>query len=104
MSKRTRREFLEDALWTATIAATAGSARTLWAEPARPVGRVIGPNDMIRIAVIGVRGRGHDHVRGYSRMPDVTVAALCDCDLNVTAPVVKSLTGAGKPEPKVVQD
>ncbi|MBR1837512.1 MAG: Gfo/Idh/MocA family oxidoreductase [Kiritimatiellae bacterium] len=32
----------------------------------------------IRIAVIGLGGRGRDHIRRFAAMPDVTVAAVCD--------------------------
>jgi predicted dehydrogenase len=104
MRKLTRRGFLEDALLAATIAATASSAERAWAQPPRPSGRVISPNDQVRIAVIGVRGRGQDHVRAYARMADVTVAALCDCDLNVIPAALRVATEAGKPEPSVVPD
>ncbi|HTE17485.1 MAG TPA: gfo/Idh/MocA family oxidoreductase, partial [Armatimonadota bacterium] len=62
MRKWTRRELLEDALFTSTAALlAAGAHRSASAEPLAPVARRIGPNDQIRIAVIGVRGRGMDH-------------------------------------------
>jgi predicted dehydrogenase len=104
MRKLTRRELLEDALFAATIAATAGSTGRAWAEPSRPSDRTVGPNDKIRLAVLGVRGRGRDHLHGYTRLGDVTIAALCDPDQNVVAPALKIVTSAGRPEPKVVQD
>src|SRR5205823_6490302 len=104
MSKRTRREFLEDALFTAAIAATAGSARKVWAEPAPVPGKPVGPNDQIRLAVIGVGGRGKDHLRGYTHLTDVSIAAVCDCDLNHATSAARMVTQGGRPEPKVVQD
>jgi len=45
-----------------------------------------------------------DHVSGYNRMKDVTIATICDVDLSVVGKAVKAVTAAGKPEPKVVQD
>ncbi len=42
--------------------------------------RVLGANDRIRVAVVGVRGRGRDHIRGYKGIPGVEVAYLCDID------------------------
>src|SRR5436190_13578692 len=104
MSKRTRREFLEDALFTAAIAATAGGARKVWAEPASV--KPVGPNDKVRLAVIGVHGRGREHLRGFTQLPDVTVAAICDIDLTaaVIPGALQTVTRAGRPEPKVVQD
>src|SRR5262249_45187886 len=42
--------------------------------------RVLGSNDTLRIGVIGLRGRGRDHVDGFRKLAGVRVAALCDCD------------------------
>lgn len=105
MRKLSRREFVEEALIAATLAATAGAAgRAAWAEP-NVVRRKVGPNDKLRVACIGVRGRGMNHIEAYSRMDDVDIVALCDCDLNVTPAAVKAATNKGtRPEPKVVQD
>jgi predicted dehydrogenase len=44
------------------------------------VARVRGANDDIRVAVIGVRSRGRDHMHGFARLPGVRVVALCDVD------------------------
>jgi predicted dehydrogenase len=45
--------------------------------------RVLGANDRVRVAVVGVRGRGWDHVKGYSTIPGVEIAYFCDIDDNV---------------------
>lgn len=34
----------------------------------------------IRVAVLGVNGRGRDHIAGFMNVPDVEVAVLCDPD------------------------
>jgi len=39
-----------------------------------------GANDRVRVAVIGINGRGKDHISGFSKLPNVEVAALCDVD------------------------
>ncbi len=39
-------------------------------------------NDKIRIAVIGVNGRGKDHIAGFQALPDAEVAMFCDPDRN----------------------
>src|ERR1700684_27853 len=41
------------------------------------------PNDTVRVACVGVRGRGRSHIRAYSQMPNVEIAAVCDIDENV---------------------
>ncbi len=62
-----RRSFLKTG--AAALATTAASAS-----------RVLGANDRIRVAVVGLRGRGWDHVRGYKPIPGVEVAYFCDVD------------------------
>ncbi len=42
--------------------------------------RAMGANDKINVAVIGVGGRGTDHVKTYITLPDARVAAVCDVD------------------------
>ena len=44
-----------------------------------------GANDRVRVAVIGVNGRGTDHIAGFSKLPDVEVVTLCDVDKNILA-------------------
>ena len=39
-----------------------------------------GANDRVRVAVIGINGRGKDHISGFSKLENVEVAALCDVD------------------------
>src|SRR5205807_7984146 len=60
-----------------------GKAVTLGAATLALGGKVLGANDRVRIAVCGVRGRGHDHIRGFHKLPGVELVALCDVDENV---------------------
>ena len=53
--------------------ALAGSALAL---PAISYGRVLGSNDDIRLCVIGLNGRGQEHMDKFGD----NVVALCDCD------------------------
>ncbi len=56
-----------------------------------------GANDRVRVAVIGVNGRGQDHMRGFSKIDNCEVAALCDVDANVLAARAKGLeTSSGR--------
>ena len=41
------------------------------------------PNDTVRVACVGLRGRGKDHLKEYGRIANVEVAALCDIDESV---------------------
>ena len=41
------------------------------------------PNDTVRVCCVGVRGQGKAHLRAYSRMPNVEIAAVCDVDESI---------------------
>lgn len=40
-------------------------------------------NSKVRIAVLGVNGRGKDHIAGFGNVPEAEVVCLCDPDLRV---------------------
>ncbi len=42
-------------------------------------------NDRIRIAILGLNGRGQDHINGFHNLPDAEIAAFCDPDRQVLA-------------------
>jgi hypothetical protein len=69
MSSMTRRDFM----WT-SMAAGAGLAML------KPTSRVLGANDEIRIATIGVGGQGSYHTEVFSKIPGVRYVAVCDVD------------------------
>jgi predicted dehydrogenase len=39
-----------------------------------------GANDRVNLAVVGVRGRGRDHIAGFLQSPNTRIAAVCDID------------------------
>jgi len=43
-------------------------------------GKVLGANDRINIAVLGIHGRGKSHYREWTKIPGVHVKTLCDPD------------------------
>jgi len=45
-----------------------------------PNSRVIGANDDIRVGVVGVKGRGQSHIKGFTGVKGARVTALCDVD------------------------
>lgn len=86
-----RRDFLKTGAVAAATIAT--SAR-----------KVLGANDRIRVAVIGVRGRGWDHVKGYSTIPGVEIAYFCDVDENVTRKRLADAERMGIAKPQTYVD
>src|SRR5271169_6045743 len=96
-SELSRREFI-----SRRIAAPAGAAAlggiSFLAHPER----VFGANDRVRVAICGIRGRGMDHVKAYSKIPNVEIAAICDIDENVAAERIATIEKMGVPKPKYV--
>ena len=93
-----RRGFVKDCVTLA--AGTVASGRL--AESAQAATRQAG--DPIRMAIVGVGGRGGDHIQAFSQSKDSIVVALCDPDLdrgNRGAQRVEKIRGN---RPKVVQD
>ncbi len=37
-------------------------------------------SDKVRVAIVGIGGRGKDHIRGYSKLQNVEIVAVCDVD------------------------
>lgn len=56
---------------------------------------IVGANDEIQVAVIGVNGHGMTHVNAYKKMKGVRIAAICDVDSNVLNRVVSDLSKEG---------
>ncbi|MEM6628183.1 MAG: Gfo/Idh/MocA family oxidoreductase [Bacteroidota bacterium] len=64
-----------------------------------------GANDRINVAVIGIRGMGQAHIKGYQALDNVRVSALCDIDQNLFAPRIKEhFTDKGYDAPKIYGD
>ena len=62
------------------------------------------PNDTVRVACVGVHGQGRTHIRRYSEMRDVEIAAICDVDESVLNARVTELEKAGKKRPAAFTD
>ena len=86
-----RRSFLK--MGAVATLATAASAK-----------RVLGANDRIRVAVVGVRGRGWDHVKGYKPIEGVELAYFCDADENVLSKRTADAEAMGIPKPQAIVD
>ncbi|PYT82262.1 MAG: gfo/Idh/MocA family oxidoreductase [Acidobacteria bacterium] len=95
-SKASRREFLK--------VAGAGVAGTALASARPGYARILGANDRVRVAICGVRGRGHDHIRGFARVPNTEIAALCDVDESVLNQRLENVEKMGLPKPKSYVD
>jgi predicted dehydrogenase len=112
MNPFSRREFLERSAILSAAAAALGADRVVnaAAEPANA--RRGAANDRLRVAVVGVHGRGKDHVRGFvsngrngqNRANNTVITHICDCDEAVIGPAMKAVEADQGAAPKYVKD
>jgi len=89
-----RREFIK----------TSAAATAVLAAPLLVPRSVFDANERIRVAVLGVNGRGKDHIKGMMNQPDVQVVTLCDPDSNISAQRAKEFEKTYDKTVKTEQD
>ncbi len=72
--KVTRRDFLSNSSKTAAGVAAVSAAYSIMPST------VLGANDRVNIAVLGINGRGKNHYREWAKIDGVHVKTLCDPD------------------------
>jgi predicted dehydrogenase len=97
MPRLTRRRFLKGST-------AAGASLLLMGT--RASGNAIGANDRLRIAVVGVNGRGSSHISGWLEQDNVEIVYLVDPDANVLAQKLQMVEkkSEGKSKPKGIAD
>ncbi|MCH7988079.1 MAG: twin-arginine translocation signal domain-containing protein, partial [Planctomycetes bacterium] len=102
MTKQTRREFLENSMFAAAAAAATGSvaSRQVFAAEGSK-----SPNERLRVAILGVNGRGQSHLNAFMKRNDTEVVAIVDPDESVgqRKGVERVLKSTGK-KPAYYQD
>src|SRR4051794_1711624 len=79
-----RREFAARIGAAAAGIAVGGDLLSSRLQAAPHVGnRVIGANDRVVTASIGIRGQGNSLKRGFAQLPNVEIKTLCDIDANL---------------------
>jgi predicted dehydrogenase len=81
------------------LASTAAAASTQLATKG-----LASANDTIRVACVGVRGQGNSHIKAYSAMPNVEIAAVCDVDESVLNQRIDQIEKSGKKRPAAFTD
>jgi predicted dehydrogenase len=90
-TRLSRRRLLERAMLAAAAAAVPGRA---FADG----GRRAGSDETLRVAVVGVKGRGANHLAEFLKMKDVEVVAVVDVDPRVAEGPIRSVEKkVGKP-------
>ncbi|MDR1523766.1 MAG: twin-arginine translocation signal domain-containing protein, partial [Tannerella sp.] len=105
----TRRKFLKATAAGAVVSAITPSV--FGSEAKVPVSRptvipkeAFGANDRIRVAVLGVNGRGQNHIEEVMKQQNAEVAVLCDPDLAVLNQQAKKFEEKYKKKIAVEQD
>ena len=101
MTKRTRRQFLEDSMIAAAAAAAAGPATQLFADDAT---EPKGAGERLGVAVVGVRGRGGSHIGAFAGRKDTEVLYLCDVDRDIGPQRAEEVGKRQTRAPKFVED
>ena len=88
-----RREFLIQSTQTAAGMMAAGALVSCTTPATVPAarGRIIGANERLNMAVIGIRSRGMQLARGFAEIPGVRIKTLVDVDENLFADRVRQI-------------
>ncbi|MCZ6796032.1 MAG: Gfo/Idh/MocA family oxidoreductase [Planctomycetota bacterium] len=101
MKRIGRRRFLKQSARGAAgvVAGAAALGAAPLAFPEAP-----GAGERVRIAVLGVRGRGRNHAEGFAALKDVEVVAVCDPDRGVLGRAAAGVEKAQGKAPRQLQD
>lgn len=94
----TRRQVLRRAATAGGLAAGTGILGPFFP------GRVLGANDRLHVAVVGIRGQGTGHIANYLALEGVHLKTLCDVDENLFARRIKTVHDHAGYAPEVVWD
>ncbi len=100
MTRRNRRQFLEDSMFAAAAAVGASAVSPLHAEE-EPTAS---PSETLSVAVVGVNGRGKSHLGAFVGRGDCEVTHICDADLAVAERQAAQVGERQGRKPTVVQD
>ena len=107
MASNSRRDFIKK-IGVGTAAISIGSSlfnNSAMAASAKSYRNIIGANDRIRVATIGVNSRGTSMGGTFARQKNAEVTYICDVDNRTFAKAIKRITDAGQTtQPKTEKD
>ncbi len=102
MGACTRRQFLEDSVLAAVVATLpAGSLLAAEKKKKEPVKKAA---HLLQVAIVGVGGRGSDHIGEWLKNPHTHIAYIVDADKQMGQQKAAAVARRQKVPPKVVQD
>lgn len=99
MARITRRAFLENSIFAA-------AAATIAAQPFAQSSKLFADDvpEILRVAVVGTRGRGGEHINGFGKRADCQVAAIVEVDEAVANQRAKEINEKFGYEPVIYTD
>ncbi|UUO05163.1 Gfo/Idh/MocA family oxidoreductase [Blastopirellula sp. J2-11] len=101
MTLKSRRQFLEQSMFASAAAVAASAASPLMADEPK---QSSSPNEKLRVATIGVNGRGMSHVGGMLNRKDTEYVYICDADSDVAARRAKQVADKQGKKPQIATD
>ncbi len=102
MTKRNRRQFLEDSMMAAAVAVAASSAGELVQADDSPASG--SPSERLGVAVVGVRGRGGSHIGAFAGRKGTEILYVCDADRDVGQKRAEEIAKRQERRPTFVED
>jgi len=103
-NNQSRRKFIATAVSGTVAAVMAPSALAAEKNVTVIPKEAFGANDRIRVAVLGVNGRGNNHIEDVMKQENVVVATLCDPDMVILSAKAKSFEEKYKQKVTIQQD
>ena len=101
MSRRNRREFLEDSMFAAAAAVAASAVPSTMANAEE---QSASPNERLGVAVVGVRGRGGSHIGAFAGRKDTEILYICDADRDIGEKRAEEVARRQGRKPQFVED
>jgi predicted dehydrogenase len=101
VSQLSRRGFLRQTTAAAAVTAAVAGAGRYAPATLRGAGRA---NNRVRVAVMGVNGRGTDLARSFAQQAECEVACVCDVDSRAADKAAAAVAGLGARAPRTERD
>ena len=103
MSHLSRRQFLKGSAGVAAALAALGTTSAFAADEKKDDKGGAG-GGRLRVAIVGVNGRGMSHVSGFNGKNDCVITTVCDCDEGVIGRAMKDVEKVNGKAPTYVKD
>jgi predicted dehydrogenase len=104
MKRLTRRQFLDDSILAAAVAAALPASGLLAADTKGKDVAKRNPAELLHVAIVGVGGRGGEHIAEFLRNPNTTITYIVDADETRGRQAAEAVGKRQGSAPKFVRD